>query len=228
MEKKKATREALERRLNNAILHIDKTKDTKTIYFDDKGLRITVTDDVAIIATGAHQHVFNNITASGISRPYLYAQRFVEIALANDCLVRDAKGNAMYSYKKLFDTLKAKEDNTDYNLCWFIDLWLFNIFAPLYTIDETISATFVLYEQYLHNIACNQVILEEKKEDLTNLQYVAKVIENVKQYTKGLNEQVIFAKKTDEERVQEEIDALQEAETAKIVEEQANEQQQGK
>ena len=42
-EQKKMTRGDLERRMNSAVVLIPKTKDTKSIWFDDKGLRLTVT-----------------------------------------------------------------------------------------------------------------------------------------------------------------------------------------
>lgn len=207
---KKPTNGQLERRIKSAIIHVDKTKDTKVVYFDDKGLRLTVSEDYAIIATGAHQHVFNAITAGGVSRPYIYTKRFVEIALDNDCTVKDENGNTVRSYAKLFSILKQKEDNKEYNLCWYIDLWLNNIFAPLYSIDETEISSFLIYEQFLHNIARTQIILGERKEDMTNLQFVDELISNEKKFLEGLKESVIIHKKTDEEQVNEEIDALQE------------------
>ena len=48
-QSKKPTNAQLEKRLKCALLHIDKTKDTKSIYFDDKGLRLTINDDFALI-----------------------------------------------------------------------------------------------------------------------------------------------------------------------------------
>lgn len=208
---KKPTRGEIERKIRSSIVFVPKDKDTKSIFFDDKWLRLTVTDDYAIIATGAHQHVFNNVTGHGISRPYQHTKRFIEIALENDCTITDKKGNEKRSYTKLFALLKAKEDKTEYNLCWFIDLWFNNIFMPLYGIDETESAAFLVYEQYLHNVSRQKVILQEKQEDMTNLQFVQQVLENERKFVDGMDERVIFKKKTDEEMAQEEVEALQSA-----------------
>lgn len=207
MEKqtKKPTNAQLQRRIDKALIHVDRTKDDKEVYFGDKGLRIIVNDEYAIIATNWHRHVFSNLTSSGYSRPWLYTKRFVEIALANDCLT-EKDG---YSYKKLFENLKAKEDKSEYNLCWFIDLWLFNIFAPLYSIGESESEAFLVYETYLHNIARNSVILSEKENDITNKQFVEKVIDNIKDFTKDMTESVIFKKLSDDEFVKKEIEAIQ-------------------
>ena len=221
---KKPTRGDMERKIRSSIVFVPKDKDTKSIFFDDKGLRLTVTDDYVVIATGAHQHVFNNVTGYGISRPYLYTKRFIEIALENDCTITDKKGNEKRSYTKLFALLKAKEDKSEYDLCWFIDLWLNNIFMPLYGIDETESAAFLVYEQYLHNVSRQKVILQEKQDDMTNLQFVQQVLENERKFVEGMDERVIFTKKTDEEKAQEEVEALQSAmiqdETEKEVKEQ--------
>lgn len=202
MEQKKQTNAQLLRRINRAIVHVERTKDTKEIYFDDKGLRLMYNEDWCVVGTNFHSHVFNRITGSGVSRPYLFVQRFVDIAIENNCVVKDENGNDLgYSYTKLMQTLKDKEDKKDYNLCWYIDLWFYNMFQPLYSVDETpISATLV-YEQYIHNIACNSILLEEHKENMTNKQFIDKICELVKEFTNGMNEDVIFHKMTDDELV---------------------------
>ena len=210
-QQKKPTKGDLEKKMRSAVVFVPKDRETISVYFDDKGLRLTATEDFAIIATGAHQHVFRSITVAGVSRPYLYTQRIIEIALANDSTWKDEKGQVRRSYSKLFEIVKNKEDKTEYNMCWYVDLWLNNIFSPLYSIDETEIASFLVYEQYLHNVARSQVILSEHTEDMTNLQFVDALIDNEKKYLDGMKEAVIIHKKTDEEKTQEEVAALQEA-----------------
>lgn len=210
-QQKKPTKGDLEKKMRSAVVFVPKDRETISVYFDDKGLRLTATEDFAIIATGAHQHVFRSITVAGVSRPYLYTKRFIEIALANDSTWKDERGQVRRSYSKLFEIIKNKEDKTEYNICWYVDLWLYNIFSPLYSIDETEIASFTVYEQYLHNIARSQVILSEHTEDITNLQFVDSIIDNEKKYLEGMKEAVIIHKKTDEEKTQEEVSALQEA-----------------
>lgn len=218
----KPTKSDLERRMRNALVLVPRDKDYQSIYFDDKGLKLEVTQDFAVISTGFHQHIFRNITAAGISRPYLYTKRFIEISTKVDCVVKDAKGYVKHSYSKLMAELKKNEDKSEYNLCWFYDLWLNNIFHPLYGIGETETEAFLVYESYMHNVARNQVILSEKINDLTNLQFIDETMALVKKFTEGMEEKVIFVKKTDEEKTQEEIEALQEQQQEKVVEEQAN------
>ncbi len=224
MEEKKLTKGQLERRLKNALLHIDKTSDTKSIYFDDKGLRLTVTSDYAIIGTLFHRHVFNALTSSGISRPYLYTKNFIDIVLKNenDIIVKDEKCNVRRSYAKLFALLKEQENKSDYNICWFYDLWLTNIFSPLYGIGETESEAFLVYERYLRNVARNQVILSEKVNGMTNKQFIKETDDLVAKYIGDMKETEIFKPMTDDEKVKAEVEALSEHQANETMEEQAN------
>lgn len=209
METKKPTRGQLEKRIERAVIHIDRTKDTISIFFSDKGLRLTVDDDYAIVETGFHRHIFTSFTSSGISRPWMYIKRFVTIALENEDGIKTENG---YSYQKLFNLLHEKEDKTHYNIAQFVDWWLFNIFAPLYEIGESQAETFLVYERFIHNLARQQVILDEKKEDVTNKQFVEKVTQLEKEMSANVAESVVFKKKTDEELMKEEINAIKEQE----------------
>lgn len=218
-EVKKPTKGDMERRLRNAIVLVPKDKDYKAVYFDDKGLRLEVTQDFAIISTGFHRHVFTSLTAQGVSRPYLYVKRFIDMALENDCTVKDAKGNVTRSYGKLLAVLKEKEDQKDFQMAWYIDLWFNNIFHPLYGIGETVSESFLVYESYLHNLARNKVILSEKINGMTNKQFIDEVIDNIKKMTDGIDERTVFEAKSDEEKAKEEIDAIQQHQAERVAEE---------
>ena len=220
MEQKKITKSDLEKRMKSAVVLVPKDKETISVYFDDKGLRLTCTMDYAIVETNTHRHVFSMVTPQGISRPYIYVKRFIEASLSNDCVVKDFKGNPTHSYTKLMSVLNEKEDKTEYNICWFCDLWMFNIFAPLYSIDETEIGSFIVYEQYMHNIARNQILFQERKEDLTNTKFVNDILELERSFLEDINEHVILKAKTDEERVKEEIEAIQEQEQEQVLEEQ--------
>lgn len=208
-EQTKPTNAQLTRRIEKAVLHIDRTKDTKSVFFGDKGLRLTVNDDYAIIETGAHRHVYDSVNmAQGYSRPYLYTKRIVEMALENDCKATDGS----LSYSVLLSNLKNNGKESEYNIAMYYSWFLFNIFQPLYGIAEDEISSFLVYEEYLHNIARNAVILGEKKDGLTNKQFIDKIIENIKSYTEGIDERVLFEKKTDEDVLKENIDAAMEQE----------------
>lgn len=220
---KKPTNAQLQRRIQSAIVHIDKDKDTQSVYFSDKGLRLTITMDYAIIETGAHRHVFDFLTPSGnVSRPYIYTKRFIEIANENDCAIDDGKGGKYNSYARLINVLKEKEDKKDFNMCWFIDKWFYNLFQPLYEIDETSGGTFLVYENYMHNIARNKFLLDEHKEDVTNKQFVDAILDLEKSFVGDMGEEVVLKAKSDDERLQDEMQALQANADEKAMEEQAD------
>ena len=128
MEQKKETRATIERKIKNAIVFVPKTKDTVSIFFSDKGVRLVADNDGCVIETNYHRHVYSNITAAGVSRPYLYTKRVIEIANENIDAIKTESG---YSYQRLLDVLKAKDDKSEYNIVTYYDWFLFNIFQPL-------------------------------------------------------------------------------------------------
>lgn len=229
MEKKKMTNAQLEKRLRNAVLHIDRTKDTKQVFFDDRGLRVVVNEDWACIGCGNYTITFRVITPSGISTQYTFLKRFLDVALANESryTIKDAKGNPFRSYALFIKTLEKEhadgnDPENDYLWLWYVDKWIFNYECQLASLGESPAQSFATYEQYMHNAACSHVFLSEKTEDMTNHQYVANVIAKLQQYMEGVSENIIFAAQTDDEKAQAEIAALNEQQTEKTMEEQAN------
>ena len=220
-KKTKPTNAQLLRRIQKSPLHLDFTKNTVSVYFSDKGLRLTVddTEGYALIATGYHTHCFQSWTSNGISRPFLYTKRVIEIANEN---LKDIEVDGGYSFQKLLEVLKAKEDKSEYNIVTYVSWWLEIIFAPLYSIDESEAGSFLVYEAYLHHIARQAVLLSEKKEDVTNKMFFDEVIKNMQDFIKGVDERVIFHKMTDEEMAQANIEALTQNEQEQAMEAQIN------
>ena len=210
MDKKKPTNGQLQRRIDTALIHVDKTKDTKSVFYDDKGMRIIYNEDFAIIETNYHHHVFSAYSGSGVNMPWVYIRRLVELTLESECNTYDA----------MLEKLRMKEDKSDYNFAFYVSWWLFNLYHPLYTIGNTDAEFFNVYEDYIHNIAKNTVILKERNEDLTNKAFIEQIIENVKDFTKDIEEVVILEKKTDEEYAQENLKVAEEIEIENAVNEQ--------
>lgn len=208
----KETKAQLEKRLNRALVHVDRDKEYKGIYFSDKGLRLEVTSEYAVVSTMAHSHVFHYLTAAGeISRPYLYVKRFIEIAQEIDPVLKDESGHS-YSYTLLMEILKQDESrSTEWAVAFFCDMWFFAIFQNLYVIGEWESASFITYLSYVCGIARNYILLDEHKEDMTNHEFVRLFTKKIKEITGELEEQVVIKKKTDEELNAENAEALQEA-----------------
>ena len=219
MEQKKPTNAQLQKRIKNAVIFIPRTKETQEIFFSDKGVRLVADADGCVIETNYHRHVYSNITSAGVCRPYLYTKRTIEIATGNLDAIKTERG---YSYQRLLDVLREKEDKSEYNIVVYYEWFLFNIFQPLYGIGETEIESFLVYEDYLHNIARNAILLSEKTEDITNKQFIQKVHESIKHFTEDLEERVLFPKKTDEQMMQEEISAIQEQEQNDAMEAQTN------
>ena len=220
MEQKKETRATIERKIKNAIVFVPKDKDTESIFFSDKGVRLTVTMDSAVIAFGYSQTIYSNFTAAGISRPYLYTKRVIEIANEN---LKDIEVDGGYSYQRLLDVLNEKEDKSEYNIVTYFSWFLQNLFSPQYGIAEDEVSSFFVYEDYIHNIAKNSILLDVRNEDLTNKQFVDKVIANIREFTDGLEESVLLHKKTDDELMKENMEAVQEQEQEQAMEAQINE-----
>ena len=131
--------------------------------------------------------------------------------MANDNL-DEIKTKSGYSYERLFAVLKAKDDQTQYNIAQYVDWWLFNIFAPLYEIGETEAETFFVYETFVRNLSRQNVILDEKTDGMTNHQFLKKVMDMENEMVSSIPETVIFKKISDEELVKQEVDAINEQE----------------
>lgn len=223
MEKRnsKPTNAQLLRRIQKSPLHLDFTKNTVSLYFSDKGLRLTVddTEGYALIATGYHTHCFQSWTSNGISRPFLYTQRIIEIANEN---LKDIEVDGGYSFQRLLEVLKTKETSTEYNLVVYYEWWLRLIFDSLYNIAEDEISSWLVYFKYVTTLAINSILLDEHKEDVTNKEFIERFIENVREFTYGLDERVLLHAMSDEERVKAETEAIQEQEQEQAMEAQIN------
>ena len=203
MEKKKPTKAQIENRIKNALIFIPRDKEYSGIFFADKGLRLETTMDSAVISTNFHRHVFAAYTSSGFSRPYLYTKRIIEMALENDCKTENG-----YSYAKLLETLKAKEDKAEFNVATYFSWYLYNIFSPLYSIGENEMESFIVYLDYVYGIAKNAVLLAERTEDVTDKSFVEAVLKNFKEFTEHLDGRVLLPKLTDEEFAKQQMEAM--------------------
>lgn len=221
MEQKKPTNAQLLRRIQKSPLHLDFTKNTVSLYFSDKGLRLTVddTEGYALIATGYHTHCFQSWTSNGISRPFLYTKRVIEIADEN---LKDIEVDGGYSFQKLLEVLKAKEDKSEYNVVTYYEWWCSVIFDGLYSISEDEVGSWLVYFKYINIIATNSILLEEHKEDVTNKQFVEQFVSRIKEFTDNVDERVLFHALSDEERMKQEVDAIQQTEQEQAMEAQIN------
>ena len=216
MESKKLSNGQLQRKIKNALVFVPKDKNYQVIFFEDKMIRLECTDDFCVISTGYHRHVFDAVNFNqsvGFSRPYLYTKKIIEIAFNNDCQTEEG----VFTYEHMLDVLSVKEDKNDYNIATYYQWWLFNIFHPLFSIGENEIETFLVYEQYLHNIARSKIILGEKDKDITNKMFIDEVLETERKFTEGMQELVVFHKITDEEMKNKEFEAIDEANIDRVI-----------
>ena len=219
MEAKKPSKVQLENRIKKAVLMIDKTADTKSIFFHDRDLKITITDAWAVIGCGAYYITFSRITPNGFSRQYIYLSRLVAAALEHkEAFTIRQDGEERYSYAKFLEHIKVVDEDA-HLIAWYVDKWIYNYECQLSSLGESVAQTFVTYEQFMHNVAVNAVILSEKKEDMTNKQFLEEVIKHLNEYKDDIEtEQVIYPKRTDDEALQEEIEALKEVQNQEMFE----------
>ena len=109
-----------------------------------------------------------------------------------------------------------------YLIVFYFDMWATAIFSNLYDISETEAGSFIVYLDYIVHLSKHMVILSEKTEDMTNKQFLQKFLDNIKNLTEDIQEIVVFPKKTDEELVKEEVEAINQSEQEQIMEEQNN------
>ena len=133
--------------------------------------------------------------------------------------VKDKDDNFVgYSYQRLLDVLKEKEDKSEYNIVVYYEWWLMVIFDGLYSIGESEVESFLVYFKYIGIIATNSILLDEHKENMTNKQFVERFISLVKEFTGDIDERVLFKALTDEERMKQEIDAITQTEQESMME----------
>lgn len=224
-EEKKPTSAQLERRLKNAIIHMDKTKDTKEVYFDDRGMRVVVNEDMAFISNSVYTTVFNRIYTNGETNHYLCLKNLVELAekYQDKIIVKDDKGNTYRSYGLLNKVVEEKKDEGRTWL-FIMDKWLYNYetnitLAPRADFDNV--TFFVTYEKFIHSICCNKIIGGEHKEAMSNKEYLRAIANELLAIAENEKEQPMFVPLSDEEREKREMEAIKEIENEKILKQQA-------
>lgn len=227
---KKPTNAQLQRRIDNAVLHVDKTKDTRSVFFDDRGIRITVNEDCATLSNGMYTTIFQRYYFRGETNQYLSLKAMVECAEKHmdKIVVKDKKGESHISYKMLD---KIVNESQDENYSWFtiMSWYIFNIESDLALSarEEFTNAVFYsIYEKYAHNVAAMKQFVEEHKDGMTTRGYFKAISEELVKIADGMPDDMMFEAKSDEERAKEAVEAMSKDADEQILEEQANGEQQ--
>ena len=104
--------------------------------------------------------------------------------------------------------LKEKQDSFEHSIFIYCDWWFNNIIAPLYEIGNDEKQQFYVYERYMHTLARNEVVKGEHNEDVTTNDFVEEVCKKEMEFMKDFEQKVLLKKKTDEEKVKEECEAM--------------------
>ena len=228
-EEKKPTAAQLERRLKNAILFMDKTKDTKEVFFDDRGMRVVVNEDMAFISNSVYTSIFHRVYSHGETNHYLCLKMLVELAekYKDKIIIKDEKGNVYRSYGLLNKVVNEEKDEARTWL-FIMDRWLYNYetnitLAPREDFDNV--TFFVTYEKFIHSVCCNKIIGGEHAEPMSNKDYIRAVANELLRVADEEQEQPMFIPLSDEEKAKREMEAIQEAATEKEINEIAQNEQ---
>ena len=223
---KKVTKGQLEKRLNNAILHIDKTKDTKEVYFSDRGIRIVISDERATISQGGFSLVFDEYVAGGASRNYVVLSAIVDMAHKYDCIAKDKDGNKYYSFWKLSEVIPQSNEATkdvDKDIITKFTVWYEQIITTMFLIHERADFTYLLGAKYALSTIASGVVTKPYDKDMTNKDLMNEIIKCMQEYNDNTKEEfVVIKKESEEEHKQEVAKAMEENLYDKFLKEESN------
>ena len=226
MEQKKPTNAQLQKRISRAIVHIDRTKDTKEVFFDDRGIRIVISDERAIISQLSFMMTFDEIVSGGYSRNYMVLNRMVEMVDEYDCVVVNEKGEKSVSFWKLYDSVKnsTKEGHeADNGIITKFIIWFGVMQSSMFMLSERTDFTFALGTQYAMNGIISGSISKFYEKDMTNKELLAEIAKEFDTYRDSVKEEfVVMKKETEEDRKQAIANAIQEQEQEQAMEAQIN------
>ena len=219
--KKKPSKAQLEKRIEKAVLLVDKSSDAKEVYFADRGLRIAVSDGKALVSQGSFTMVFDEVIAGGYSRNYAILASIIMLAEKYDCMERNSKGEVYHSFAKLVDKVNdSKEENadTDRGLLTKFIVWYELHQGSMWLMSERVDYTFALGMQSLCNNAIRATICKPYGKDMTNKELFTEVLSLLNDVREKTEEEyVVLHKETEEERKQAMADALNEQELEEMV-----------
>lgn len=226
MEQKKPTNAQLQKRIEKAVIHIDRTKDTKEVFFDDRGIRIVISDERAIISQLSFMMTFDEIVSGGYSRNYMVLNRITEMVDEYDCVVVNEKGEKSVSFWKLYDSVKnsTKEGHeSDNGIITKFIIWFGVMQSSMFMLSERTDYTFALGTQYAMNSIISGSISKFYERDMTNKELLSEIANEFDAYRNGVKEEfVVMKKETEEDRKQAIANAIQEREQEQAMEAQIN------
>lgn len=225
MQEKKLTNAQLQKRLKNAVLHVDKTKAYHAVMFADRNLKIEIEDDMAIISRLSYSLCFNKVVAGGYSRIYMVLANVVDMVQRYDCTKKSEKVGEYISYWKLWDAVREKEaQQGDLGVLTVFSCWFDVLQSTLFLCPEKNDEMFALNSIYVLNTYVHEVLAKPYDKDMTNKELSVEISKLFNQYIAEMGEeQIVLHKETKEEQEQAIADAMAAYEVEQNLQEQANE-----
>lgn len=215
MQEKKPTNAQLQKRLKNAVLHVDKTKAYRAVMFADRNLKIEIEDEMAIVSRLSYSLCFNKVVAGGYSRIYMVLANIVDMVQRYDCTKESEKVGKFISYWKLWDAVREKEaQQGDLGVFTVFSCWFDVLQSTLFLCPEKADETFALNSIYVLNTYVHGVLAKPYDKDMTNKELMIEISNEVNEYIAQMgDEYVVLHKETKEEQEQATADALAEEQT---------------
>ena len=212
MQEKKPTNAQLQKRLKNALLHVDRTKAYRAVMFADRNIKIEIEEDVAIISRLSYRMCFEKVVAGGYSRIYLILANVVDMAQRYDCIKDSVKDGKFTSYWKLWDAVREKETQQgDLGVLTIFSVWFDVLQSTLFLCPEKADETFALNTIYVLNTYVHGVLAKPYDKDMTNKELMVEISKMVNQYIEEMGDEYIaLHKETKEEHEQAVAEALAE------------------
>lgn len=143
MEQKKNTRKEIQRRIDSALLFIEKPE--LSTNFSDIGVKISITKNEALVETLFHSHVWKRIKGNDFSQPYLYLEEFLKIVNEHihEIENKNPKGEIYYSFRKLTE-LPSLKDSEKY-IIDFVEKFIYVNNSDIFTVGGDIQTPYVCW-----------------------------------------------------------------------------------
>lgn len=213
------------KRLKNAVLHVDKTKEYRAVMFGDRGIKIEIEEDVAIISRLSFNLCFSKVVSGGYSRIYMMLASVVDMVNRYDCIAEDEKVGKFTSYWKMWDAVRNNEaQEGGLGILTVFSVWFDVLQSTLFLAPERADETFALNAIYTTQMMIHGVLSKPYDKDMTNKELWAEIEVAIKDYMAQMTDEdyVVIKNETKEEREQAVAEAMHLDELDKTMEEQGN------
>lgn len=227
-KEKKPTRAQIESKVKNALVFVPRDKEYKEIYFSDRGLRLAITSDYAIVGRLSFQFVFNRVVPNGYSVNYIIIEKIIEMAEEYGCITKNDEGEEIYSYWTLFDNISTsgKEGATiDLSIFCMFSIWINTQQHTLFGMSDNMRDSFTLQAIHDVNTLIYGVMSKPYEKDMSNKDLFVELQSALIEYIADIKDEYeVLKKETEEEKQLALADALSKGEDEKFVKEQVVEE----